>query len=223
MTRRYHEGLSKEERTGIYDQAAPDYSERFSDPQSVAKSQLRLVMRWGTRVGPGQSVLEVGCADGYVTAALARAGLQVTAIDLSPRMIEVARARLDRAGLQASLAEYDIEESVPEGPFDAVVVLMRNFFSYMDEPEPVLARLASITRSKILIDCDPRAHDLRSAIALVRGAGFERVEWRPFFVPQRFKLGRVGSSALRVAEHLPVVRNVILRRKFLVVIKGEKG
>ncbi len=39
----------------------------------------------------GRRVLDVGCGGGLLAEALARAGAQVTAIDLAPGMIEVAR------------------------------------------------------------------------------------------------------------------------------------
>ena len=39
----------------------------------------------------GQRVLDVGCGGGLLSEALARAGAQVTAIDLAPELVKVAR------------------------------------------------------------------------------------------------------------------------------------
>jgi ubiquinone/menaquinone biosynthesis C-methylase UbiE len=57
----------------------------------------------------GLRVLDVGCGSGYLARELARRGARVTAVDLSPRMIEHAR-RLERAEpLDIELAVADAE------------------------------------------------------------------------------------------------------------------
>src|SRR5687767_13377298 len=45
-------------------------------------------------IGPGTRVLDLGCGQGDLTLALLERGATVTAIDISPRMIEVARQRV---------------------------------------------------------------------------------------------------------------------------------
>ena len=50
------------------------------------------------RLGRPKSVLEPGCGSGRVLEPLARRGIDVTGFDLSPEMIELARARLRGAG-----------------------------------------------------------------------------------------------------------------------------
>ena len=49
-------------------------------------------------VQPGDRVLELGCGTGALTLQCARRGAQVTAIDISPRMLAVARRRASAAG-----------------------------------------------------------------------------------------------------------------------------
>ena len=56
-------------------------------------------VRWARRVKmltahlrPGQKVLELGCGTGFFTKSLANTGAQVTAIDISPDLLAVARA-----------------------------------------------------------------------------------------------------------------------------------
>lgn len=67
----------------------------------------------------GLRVLDAGCGDGYLARALAARGARVTAIDISPRLIEMAR-RLDRAD-QISYRVADLSAALPgEGAsFDA--------------------------------------------------------------------------------------------------------
>jgi demethylmenaquinone methyltransferase/2-methoxy-6-polyprenyl-1,4-benzoquinol methylase len=50
-------------------------------------------------IQPGDRVLEVGCGTGALTLRCARHGAQVTAIDISPRMLAVARRRASADGL----------------------------------------------------------------------------------------------------------------------------
>jgi 2-polyprenyl-3-methyl-5-hydroxy-6-metoxy-1,4-benzoquinol methylase len=173
-------------------------------------------------VRPGDDVVELGCADGFVTLALARAGYRVTAVDLSPRMVEVARDRLAREGLEARFVVADVREMDWSGSPSAVLGLMRSFFSYVEEPASVLRAIAAHT-GKVLVDADPRRSDLEACEAMILGAGFERVARRPMFVPTRYRTSAPVRAALRAAEVTPGLRSLILRRKFLVALKGERA
>jgi len=77
----------------------------------------------------GGPVLELGAGTGRVTAVLAAAGFRVTAVELSPRMLERARSRLERRGLAAHvrLVRGDMAEPVARGRFGTVLVPFRAF------------------------------------------------------------------------------------------------
>ena len=212
----------QEERRAKYDRGASDYVERFADPDAIVSSYLRLLGSWGTPVHPGAAVLELGCADGFVTAALARAGYRVTAIDLSPRMIEVARERLEHERLEADLLVGDIQEMDLPVSQSAVLGLMRSFFSYVEDPLGVLRRLVA-SAPKILVDADPRQVALRDCETTIRSAGYEHVSRRAMFVPTRYRMAPPVRGLFRTAELTPGVRGLILRRKFLVALKGERA
>jgi methyl halide transferase len=66
----------------------------------------------------GKSVYVPGCGRGEEPLALARAGLNVTAIDLSPTAIDWQVARFAEAGLTAHLEAGDALAYRPEAPFD---------------------------------------------------------------------------------------------------------
>lgn len=75
-------------------------------------------------VAPGQRVLELGCGSGDLTLALLDRGAEVTAIDISPRMVEIARARVRRfaPGREARFVVAPIERTgLPGASFDAIV------------------------------------------------------------------------------------------------------
>ena len=60
-------------------------------------------------VGPGDDVVDVGCGTGNTSRAAARAGGRVTGVDLSPRMLEGARAASAREGVEITWLEGDAQ------------------------------------------------------------------------------------------------------------------
>jgi len=84
-------------------------------------------LRWARRVRmlsshlvPGMAVLELGCGTGYFTHELARSGADITAIDISPDLLEIARVNCS-----APNVHYQIQNayalSYPDAMFDSVV------------------------------------------------------------------------------------------------------
>jgi ubiquinone/menaquinone biosynthesis C-methylase UbiE len=69
---------------------------------------------------PGMTVLELGCGTGYFTRELARSGAVVVAIDVSPELLEIARANCSEPNVQ-----YRIENayalSYDDAVFDSVL------------------------------------------------------------------------------------------------------
>ncbi len=212
--------MSNEDLVAKYDRLAPAYSSRYADPAAVARFYVELVRRWGPRAGAGASVLEISCADGFMTEALVRAGFRVTGLDLSPRMVEAADDRLRRSGLEADLRVADVRTFEPDREWDVVLAPMWTFFGYVDDPVAVLGRLAPATRAKAIVDLNPREHPVSAALRSVAAAGFGPTAWRPVLVPLRVRVGRAGLRALAVAGRLPPLRESLLDRKFTVAILG---
>jgi SAM-dependent methyltransferase len=69
---------------------------------------------------PPARIMDVGAGTGSLSLLLARLNYSVTALDLSPRMVEHLRSRADDEGLQIEVV-VGKAESPPQGPFDAVV------------------------------------------------------------------------------------------------------
>ncbi len=61
-------------------------------------------------VGPGVSLLDVATGAGNVAVPAALAGADVTGLDLTPRLLEVARERAAEVGVRVSFIEGDAEE-----------------------------------------------------------------------------------------------------------------
>lgn len=68
----------------------------------------------------GSRVAVPGCGSGHDVLALAKAGLDVTAIDYAPGAVALTRQRLEAAGARAVLVQADVLAWQPEAPFDAV-------------------------------------------------------------------------------------------------------
>ncbi|UCG15873.1 MAG: methyltransferase domain-containing protein [Phycisphaerales bacterium] len=105
---------------------AHEYDAYFADSALFAYD-LALLRRWMPR--PGR-VLDLGCGSGRHVVAFARAGFDVTGVDLSPHMIEVASAKLAESNAAARLVKGDIVE--PEGwgepvPFDYALCMFSTF------------------------------------------------------------------------------------------------
>jgi len=86
-------------------------------------TQLHAAVADAAVAAAGDSVLEIGCGTGEVTALLRQRGARVTALDQAPEMLELARARLGTDGsiewLEQTAAEID---GLPEAAYDAVVL-----------------------------------------------------------------------------------------------------
>lgn len=90
----------------------------------------------------GGPVLELGAGTGRVTAALLRAGFDVTAVELSPLMLERAEKRLARlrgARGEARLVLGDMADPVVRGRFGTVLVPFRAFNHLYTVPQQLSA------------------------------------------------------------------------------------
>lgn len=69
----------------------------------------------------GKRVLEIGCGMGFHAELLARAGAELTTIDLSPTSVKATTKRLALKNLTADVREMDAETlAFPDGSFDMV-------------------------------------------------------------------------------------------------------
>jgi 2-polyprenyl-6-hydroxyphenyl methylase / 3-demethylubiquinone-9 3-methyltransferase len=91
----------------------------------------------------GARVLDVGCGGGLLAESLARAGGQITAIDLAPAMIEVARQHAGQQGLAIDYRVLAAEALLPAHPPFAVVTCME-MLEHVPEPAAMLATLAAL-------------------------------------------------------------------------------
>lgn len=102
------------------------------------------------RIGPGMSVLDIGCGPGAVSLMLSRrVGSQgrVFAVDRSPQMLDAARERAREAGVSnLTFIEGEFDVAFPEhGTLDAAVG--RRVLMYQADASQAVAQLARAVRS----------------------------------------------------------------------------
>jgi SAM-dependent methyltransferase len=84
------------------------FGKPFNDPRVFREFAVVLDV-FGQRVGSG-AVLDIGCGPGWTSLFLARAGYQVVGVDISERMIEIARERSAREHTAAEFLVGDMED-----------------------------------------------------------------------------------------------------------------
>ncbi|MFC8276679.1 class I SAM-dependent methyltransferase [Streptomyces sp. NPDC057271] len=120
----------------LFDGLGPAYEDAFGRlPEQAA------AIDWlAERLGPGARVLDVGSGTGRPVAdRLVRAGCEVTGIDVSGTMVELARTRVPGASFeQADVRTYQ----APEGAFDAVCAFFPLLMMSRAEAGAALERMA---------------------------------------------------------------------------------
>jgi SAM-dependent methyltransferase len=115
-------------------------------------------------------VLDVGAGTGFVSLLVARLGHRVTALDLSPKMLDRLRDKASAEGLGIDAVEGSAEQP-PDGPFDAVIE--RHVTWTLPDPAAALAawRLAAPDGRLVLLESlwDNAADPVDAVRARLRG------------------------------------------------------
>jgi SAM-dependent methyltransferase len=76
-----------------YDAVAGDYARQFSDELAHKPLDRALLRALVEEQAPGEAIADLGCGPGHVAAFMADLGASVVGIDLSARMIDIARRK----------------------------------------------------------------------------------------------------------------------------------
>jgi ubiquinone/menaquinone biosynthesis C-methylase UbiE len=103
-----------------YGQVFDGVAEAYDDVRPSYPAELVTAAMERGGLVPGSPALEIGCGTGKLTELLADRGLVVDAVDPGPKMVEIARRRVDEsAQIRFHIGKFE-EVSLPLESFDAV-------------------------------------------------------------------------------------------------------
>ena len=161
----------------------------------------------------GDRVLDVGCGPGRHAIELAKLGLQVTAIDISRRFLDLGAAEAEAAGVAISFFEVDARRMPFEDEFAAVISICQGAFGLMGADDSVvLRRMAEAARpgGKVLLtafssyfeagrardgarlDADAGVVHEKTVIKDEAGAETEVDLWTGVYTPRELRLLALG-------------------------------
>lgn len=120
------------------------------------------------RIRAGQWVLDVGCGTGVVALTAARAGATVSALDLSPALIEHGKRHAALAGVAIDFREGDVEALPYENAtFDVVTSQFGHMFA--PRPEVAIAEMLRVLKpgGTVAFSTWPPEHYVGQMFALV--------------------------------------------------------
>ncbi len=130
--------------------AAAAHFDRFArfydDDYRAYDDDLGLILEMAEDAGG--PVVELGCGTGRVLLPLADAGVATTGVDISPALLDVARAKVDAAGLasRVTLVEADLRHpGLPESAF-ALAICTSNTLMHLTDPSDQAAALHAACR-----------------------------------------------------------------------------
>jgi cyclopropane-fatty-acyl-phospholipid synthase len=122
---RHHYDLSEKFYRLFLDEGLNYSCAYFRDPQTdtLEQAQAAKLMHVAAklRLEPGMRVAEIGCGWGSLAIQLARLGAEVTAINVSPEQIRVARRRVKQAGVADRVTFFERDYRELTGRFDRLV------------------------------------------------------------------------------------------------------
>ena len=125
-----HNPGTLEETRRYWDLRAGEFNEMVRDPDREERLELVAYLSGKGALPPEGVVLDLGCGAGSYTLEFARRVRHVTGVDISPGMIEFARANVGEAGLNNSTfltlpwQELDLDAYGFRGAFDLVFASM---------------------------------------------------------------------------------------------------
>jgi SAM-dependent methyltransferase len=173
-------------------------------------------------LAPGQRVLDVGCGPGRHAIGFARAGLQVTGVDISQRFLDIAAEDARAAGVSASFFVVDARRMPFDDEFDAVVSICQGAFGLMGGDDAlVLKRMMEAARPGGLValtafsalyeakqgrpeasfDADEGVVHERTTVKDEAGAGHEVDLWTGVYTPRELRLLAIGCGLIPQAVY----------------------
>jgi len=174
------------------------YDEALQERTPVEIDQLEHFLQ----LRPPLRILDLPCGQGRHAIELARRGYDLTGMDLSPYLLDVAKARAKEAGVRVEWRLGDMRQAIGGDAFDVIINLFTSFGYFADEADDRLVMRAAASMLK------PGGRFLLEVINGERiMARFEEREW--FTVGQTAVMERrsLDTSARRMVVEWTVSSN----------------
>ena len=196
-----------------YSKQATGWSEaQYADPRGYLMRRAHLVRSLGPPLAPGDLVLDLACGDGGLADFLPEQ--RYVGVDASEEMIAAGLAR----GRELVLA--DLNDYEPPQPVQATTIFRAIY--YARDRRTLLEHIASYTELKLVFDINPRQFRLADLRPDLQAAGFDRLDLRPFFVPQTRALPRSFALGLRGLERTGPGAGLLLRFRFTLLCSASR-
>jgi SAM-dependent methyltransferase len=187
--------------------------EAYADAAAYLAHRAQLIVTLGPRLELGDSVLDLACGDGGLADHLP--GLRYLGVDASTEMVDAGRRR-GRDVVLGDLNEYE-----PPQPVTATTCFRAIY--YARDRAAFFAHAAGYTERKLVFDLNPRQYRLDDVRTDLQRAGFDRLELRPFFAPQRVSLPRPAAALLHALERSGPLAGLLLRYRFSFLCVAFRG
>jgi SAM-dependent methyltransferase len=163
----------------------------------------------------GSRILDVGCGPGRHAIGLAEAGLEVTGVDVSERLLEIGAEHARVARVKVSFFEVDARQMPFEDEFDAVISICQGAFGLMGEDDAlVMKRMADaarpgvpvvvtafssyyearIARANATLDADAGVVHEKSVVKDEAGTEHHVDLWTGVYTPRELRLLAIGCG-----------------------------
>lgn len=190
-----------------YEAFAASY-DAFNHIYQYKQWTARLLEEARTRGLAGNRLLDVACGTGFSFIPMLERGWQVTACDISPAMLDIARAKV---GDDAELLVADMRDLPPLGKFDLIWSL-NDSVNYLLTVEELRGALGSMRRNLapggvLLFDLNTlQTYKTFFSQTQTRELGDERFIWHGLMNPDAIEPGSVCEArfeaAGRAADHV---------------------
>jgi SAM-dependent methyltransferase len=197
-----------------YAPKAVGWSEReYADAHAYLAHRAAVTVALGPRLEPRDRVLDLACGDAGLAPYLP--DQRYLGVDSTPEMVEVAHAR----GYDVVLG--DLNDYEPPEPVAATLCFRAIY--YVRDRRAFFERVASYTTKKLVFDLNPRQYRLADVRDDLQRAGFDRLELRPFFVPQTAALPEPVRRLAIALERSGPLSGLLLRLRFTYLCAAFRG
>jgi SAM-dependent methyltransferase len=179
----------------------------YADTAAYLAHRAELVRVLGPALRPDDVVLDLACGDGALADFLP--DLRYRGVDASEEMVAAGRAR------GRELVCADLNDYVPPAPVQTTSIFRAIY--YARDRGALIRKIAGYTDTKLVFDLNPRQYALADVRNDLEAAGFDRIDTRPFFVPQTRPL-----PMLKALERSGPLARLLLRFRFTLIVAASR-